>query len=142
MSFNTLEFKFCPRCGERLSYTSTEGFCAYADCNWNNDEANDCTPPAPASAVNPDASVSSDKAAGLVAQPSVSGGECSRSRDFLCRRDLRSARLLSGWAARSLRVFRPSYGDEVGPVLTPMHSRARAFHLAARHGGVLVERVL
>ena len=135
MAFNTLEFKFCPRCGERLSYTSTEGFCAYADCNWNNDEANDCTPPAE---PTPPPSVD----AGLVAQSSVSGGECSRSRDFLCRRHLRCARLLSGWAARSLRVFRPSYGDEVGPVLTPMHSRARAFHLAARHGGVLVERVL
>lgn len=35
---NTLLFKFCPMCGERLSYTSYEGYCAYSSCCWNNDE--------------------------------------------------------------------------------------------------------
>ncbi|CAM3342959.1 hypothetical protein [Paracidovorax anthurii] len=69
MSFNTLEFKFCPRCGQRLSYTSYEGYCAYSDCRWNNDEATESTPPAESL---PDPSVD----AGLVAQSSVGGGEC------------------------------------------------------------------
>lgn len=69
MPFNTLEFKFCPRCGERLSYTSYEGYCAYSGCSWNNDEADESTPPAESS---PGPSLD----AGLVAQPSVGGGGC------------------------------------------------------------------
>lgn len=39
---STLNLKFCPNCGERLSYTSFEGYCAFADCLWNNEE---CTSP-------------------------------------------------------------------------------------------------
>ena len=38
MSINTLKLKVCPKCGEPLSYTSYEGYCAIADCLWNNDE--------------------------------------------------------------------------------------------------------
>jgi len=37
-TFDTLKFRFCPWCGERLSYTSYEGYCACADCLWNNNE--------------------------------------------------------------------------------------------------------
>lgn len=44
MSFNTFDFKFCPQCGERLSYTSSEGYCAYTDCLWNTNDFS----PAPA----------------------------------------------------------------------------------------------
>lgn len=40
-TFDTLKFRFCPWCGERLSYTSYEGYCACADCLWNN---NECSP--------------------------------------------------------------------------------------------------
>lgn len=63
-AFDTLSFKFCPMCGERLSYTSYEAYCPYAGCHWNNEDA-DCTPP-----VDETAPV-------VVAHPvAVDGGEC------------------------------------------------------------------
>lgn len=43
MSINTLTLKSCPKCGEALSYTDTEAYCAYLSCMWNNEE---CSTPA------------------------------------------------------------------------------------------------
>lgn len=43
MSINTLTLKSCPKCGEALSYTDTEAYCAYSGCMWNNEE---CSTPA------------------------------------------------------------------------------------------------
>lgn len=78
-AFNSLAFKFCPMCGERLSYTSYEGYCPYAGCHWNNDdnegEATESTPPA-----SPELVLTQD--GGLVAQAAASGGECP-SPDWL-----------------------------------------------------------
>lgn len=67
--FNSLAFKFCPMCGERLSYTSYEGYCPYEGCHWNNDdsegEATESTPPVQEAAIE------------VVAHPlAVDGGEC------------------------------------------------------------------
>lgn len=36
--------KFCPRCGELVSYAGNEPYCAYTDCRWNNEDG-DCPPP-------------------------------------------------------------------------------------------------
>ena len=71
--FNTLDFKFCPKCGERLSYTSYEGYCAYTNCLWNNDDSADSVDEAPESTPATPAASS----AGLVAH-AKGAQECPR----------------------------------------------------------------
>ncbi len=71
-TFNTLDFKFCPRCGERLSYTLYEGYCAYVGCLWNNEESEECTPSASTPSVPAD----------VVAHGTGSGGECAPREDY------------------------------------------------------------
>ncbi len=74
-------FKFCPKCGERLSYTSYEGYCAYTNCLWNNDGSADSVDEAPESTPATPAASS----AGLVAHAKGEQG-CPR---FATLRELR-----------------------------------------------------
>lgn len=87
--------------------------------------ASECTPSAETS-VPP-------LGAGLVAQPSVGGGECVRQLDFWLRRHERYRACVVARAARFVGIYSP-YGmpNLYGPAICSFSSRARAFN-ASRH---------
>lgn len=92
-----------------------------------------CTPPAETS-VPP-------LGAGLVAQPSVGGGGCTRQPDFWLRRLERLRACAAAREARFVGVYSP-YGlsDGLhGPAIRRYFSRARAFNVSGLIDGVFLE---
>lgn len=93
--------------------------------------APECTPPAETS-VPP-------LGAGLVAQPSVGGGECARQFDFWVRRMERYRACAAAREARFVGTYSP-YGSSRGvhgPAIHSYSSRARAFNASRSIPGVL-----
>ena len=76
--------------------------------------------------------------AGLVAQPSVGGGECARQLDFWLRRQERCRALAAAREARFVGIYLPcGMRNKYGPAICSFSSRARAFNAARRIPGVL-----
>ena len=92
--------------------------------------ASECTSPAETS-VPP-------LGAGLVAQPSVGGGECTRQLDFWLRRHERYRACVAARAARFVGIYSP-YGmpNLYGPAICSFSSRARAFNASRHISGVV-----
>lgn len=76
--------------------------------------------------------------AGLVAQPSVGGGECTRQLDFWLRRRERYRACAAARAARFVGIYSP-YGmpNLYGPAICSFSSRARAFNASRHISGVV-----
>lgn len=131
VTIDSLDIKFCPRCGRGLSYTSYEGYCIYADCHWNNEEADDCTPPASTTSVP----------AGLVAQATGSGGECSGIHAIAVYAEPRSPRYEDIRADYYDADFYQSWSPIDASSYVPAGSH-RTFVSSVGHGGFMADGLL